>query len=905
MNTPSGEQASSIPNSIRINMPGKILLIYNKKYFCSLKNRRFLFITGLLLVFFSSLFLYSRGVNWALSHPDERRIAEWIRETDNSSGCPYIKSRVYPEGFFVLGRVFNYIDKETKRLAGHTEDWSWQSELEYGFNSEKEPHRKQTLIHKIRHWNAMLMSLSAVFVFITAYIILNNALVAVPGALLYALHPFIVEHAHYAETDSIMLFSVTLALALLTLSLKKLNPPLLLISSFIAGFAVASKYSLTAITFIVPVCAVALGLGKNWGKWQISLIAVGSLVVLAAGFLAGTPKLCLAPGLFFHQARTATSLTYGEIEGLLGESAGRPFAPLIFKLRSIFDEACKCGWLWWLLCIGSIPLWFKREIRQSFASFPLFGLSYPILAAFFFPWFRTQEFLPLLPFSSISAILPFYFSLKMKRSRCKIAAVILSLAALSAVMLSTLSRGMRMASAFSAIETRSAASDWTAECAPYGAKYIFEIYSCSSFPFPIARNGLSEIETVSKIETYEIDSGQPFCCDYFLRTVDMKGRGNIDPVSGKLYPSRQKKFDNIITNSALLATWKIIPGQRPVFGQPAVELYSFNTPCTNVIDIPIPQSSPIVIKSKHYGYTGFRASINNGLLGPTEALGIVCKRKKVEFDPLPPGGKYYAVAVNLTGGEDIEVEWSNGFSPTRQKIASGRAVLFTSNGSLSSLFDAVPSSKVRMHGNDQKSMCIAVITSNRDVAARTLKKFGNESAALTLESKDGISQEAMGKIISGLPPSRISFCGIPGKAISDFSRFRSGQKKFASDLETFDPRQKPRPDFHYVELPYVLEEKRYRLQMSFKPNKSLANTITQFENGITNPDFPECDLNGATLISTKVIGLNKDTGLNVEFVIDGHRRFEPFYFGIKSKYGINDEFAINNSELIWDFSPID
>lgn len=862
----------------------------------SVGKGKLFFIFSILFVFCSSLLLSSRGVNWVRAHPDENNIAKWMSETNDSDEHPYIQTRVYPEGLFVLGRLFTGIGKESEKISSRAEEWSRQSSLVYRERVPLSHHGTTVSTLEIRHWNVAFVALSAVFVFLIGCVILENIPVSILASMLYAFHPFVIEHAHYAETDAVMLFAGTLALLLMTFALKKVKLWIFIVGAFIAGFAVASKFSLTAIAFIVPVSAVVLGIRLGWKKWQVCLFAIGSLLPFAFGFLIGTPKLYLTPQMFFDQAGSTKRLTYAEMRVLLGESVCRPNAALVYKFRSILEEARKCSWLWWILCAGSIPLWFTKTRRQIFPVFPLFGLSYLVLAAFFFPWFRNQEFLPVLPFLSISAALPFCASLKLENGIRKVIAVTVSMCLLCAVVWLTFSAGMRMGSTFSAIETRMAASSRTGECAPQGVKYVFETYTCASFQFSIARNGHSDVKTVKKIETVLAETGKPLDCDYFFRTADMQGRGNVDPLTGKLYPSRQHELDSVLTNSVLLETWRILPGLRPMFAQPAIELYAYSSNRTELVDIPVPYPSPIVIKGGRYGYSGFRASSSNGLLGPTEAVAIVGKRKTVEFDPLPPGKKYYAVAVNLAGGIDADVEWSRGFSPLRQKVPAGRAALFTSTDNLSELWDAVPSAKVRMRGDDQRTLCIAVITPNPDVAARVLSKYGNDAAAREIADNVPVADNMPGKI----QLDKVSFCGIPGKVVNDFSRFRSGRKEFLNYSEAPEAAFLRDGSFQYIELPYVLDEKQYRLKMSFCLNFTLAKCVNDIENGVVEPVFPECDLHGATLLSTKVLGLNSNGGIDVMFTIAGPRRYAPIYFGVKSNYGPIDAFKIYDAELSWD-----
>ena len=259
------------------------------------------------------------------------------------------------------------------------------------------------------------------------------------------------------------------------------------------------------------------------------------------------------------------------------------------------------------------------------------------------------------------------------------------------------------------------------------------------------------------------------------------------------------------------------------------------------------------------------------------------------------------MAVNLTGGIDADVAWSRGFTPLRQKVPSGQAILFTSDDGLSGPWDAVPSARVRMYGDDQRTLCIAVITPNRNVAARVLRKFGNDSAACGIEEKLEIPEDVRETLGARLPSPDIAICGIPSEVVNDFSAFRTGKKTFFGNVDSFDPRQSRKPGFHYIELPYVLDEITYRLTMTFFPNRMIWAIV----NGKADVEFPECDLQGATLISKKIVKTNPDGGIDVEFVVAGHRRFAPFFFGIEAVGEIDGFFRLSQAVLRWDLGPTD
>ncbi len=431
-------------------------------------------------LFCLALALNFRGLQWARLHPDERLIAKWTAETARQ---PFITDRAYPGGFFELYRPV----RVTRRLAADTASRvrAWQRQ-----HGAPEPHeaKPEDLILTVRRVNAVMIALASLVIYWTARRIFRSAapdagLATIAGlaglaGFLHATSPFLVEHAHYAETDGAMALTGALAIAMLTEALVRRSVRWLAWGACMTGFAVGCKYTLIPLLTVLPVSAIVLCRMRGCGGVRTVGWAVGLLFLAAAGFALATPSVYRDFAFFTREMRAAGEATWGEMHGLLGRMHATPGARRALKGRFFLREAVTLGvghWLW-LGC--AVPFWLVKPLRPQLAVLPLFALCFPLYVVFVFPWFRNQEFIPMLPFFCITAVLPLavFAGMRPRRTAVRLA-VPLAASAILAVSVVNLRDACRMASAFAGEDSRMAFGAWVRMCAPADRSLGVERYT--------------------------------------------------------------------------------------------------------------------------------------------------------------------------------------------------------------------------------------------------------------------------------------------------------------------------------------------------------------------------------------------------------------------------------------------
>jgi len=204
-------------------------------------RRRILSALLLAAVFFLSLALNMRGIAWARLAPDEHRIAAWMGSLDAGEKI-FIRNRVYPEGLFTLAKAIRFLERKGEKMADGIA--SWQEQRTEGLAAPPQERPKRFHVVRIRRINAWLGAFATAFVFLAFLEVFGGPVFAALGALLFAFHPLVVEHAHYAETDMMMLFMGALSLWALTRAGRRASAALFLFAAFLVGGAIASKFTL-------------------------------------------------------------------------------------------------------------------------------------------------------------------------------------------------------------------------------------------------------------------------------------------------------------------------------------------------------------------------------------------------------------------------------------------------------------------------------------------------------------------------------------------------------------------------------------------------------------------------------------------------------------------------------------
>lgn len=841
-----------------------------------MKKRQTLFL--LVFVFLVSLALNMRGINWAQLAPDENQIASWMSAMDKGDPL-FIRNRVYPEGFFAFAKVLRVVDRQCDKFSSHIADWLRQNAEKSSRNGADADMAAGSRfpVRRIRRINAWLGAMASAFVFLMLLEMFESSVLAGVGALLFAFHPFLVEHAHYAETDMMMVLMETLALWLMTLALKRGNAWLFTASAFLTGAAVASKFSLAPMLFLLPPNAIIV-LRRRGKGWVASLaFAVVSLFVATGGFVAFTPKLWYDPALWIAQYGAIKRSAYGELEGLLGEDVGKPYATTLLRMRFLLKHALSCGLACWMAAAVSLPLWFRRECRAFASGMPLFGAAYLVVAALTFPWFRTQEFLPVLPFLAASSILPLAVSLRLRGVAVRCAATVASLVLLLAVSSQIASAGIWTANSFTAIETRLAFADWIDCSAAEGRTWITEFYTTLASPSRYFRQGRNRIEGCSKLERILPEQWDKINCDYFVVANNFVGRGIYSPLTGKRFPACQEALDHSMADALELNRWSLREGLGTTFSQADVSLYANHAGAPPEVDLRRFLFQPALVKGKWCGNPTVRISQASGLLGPLEGVHVIGKRTDIEFQPLAPGEQWYAVAVNQSGGLPVAVDFARGFSPGKRLLQPGEAGLFVSNTSLQGRWRPVPGTRVRLRGDDHVSRCTAFFTRHASVAASLLRLYGNEAEAASIAppAAGGDDLDRAAALCAGgdLPP-KLAVNGIPGRIVQDFSRTRVGMVFFiAPDAPRL---AKFKEGFLYADVPLSLCAGDCALALKLRPSRLTASLLAQKERAMEI-----FDLIGARLIDADFHGLDADMNLDVTLRIRGSGRYMPLYLGIR------------------------
>ena len=892
--------------------------------------------------------LCSRGIHWALMHPDEPVVE---RRTRSELAGHVMHKQVFPAGYYRLATAMDPIDALARDAARGVSGWMRQEGADGPVAVRRaewppQPLRPRLLM-RIREWNVLLAALSSFLVFYLLRTLLGGG-IAIPtvATLVYAAHPFVVEHAHYAETDAAMLATGAAAFLLMAQALRRERPWLLVAAGAAAGFTVSMKFSYLLFAAVLPVEAVALARRRGAGARSAAALAFGSLGAMLAGYLAGTPMLLLAPRTYLALSRAENARVYSENARVLQRLADIPFPNLWVKGRAMVDEAGRLGWGWWLWAAAAAPLWFSRRMRRLWPSVPMFGFAYAPFAFFVFPWFRQQEFLPMIPFLVATIALPAAFPLRGRRLPAVVRC--LALAVLCAAAFSTFRDGVRVSSAFATVETRVAMGRWLALCAPSGRNYGVENYAetGNALARRLDNGPPAKFQHIGKVEAYDPAAFAAIGLDYFLRTPDRRGRFIYDPRTGRRFPEFQRNRDATLGSSCLLRTWCAAPDNRPKFSQVGVQLYGRPDDGPAVADIPAVPAAPLHVYGQSFGDAPdiLRFGADSPHVGPVEAIQLTRIPVAAAFDPLPAGGRYYAVAINFSGDEDATVRWNRGFSPARASVPPHGAALFTSTHALASPWRTVAMARVKSDRDGLNDLCLLAVTSDRALAASLLRRHGAPDAAATLGSDapegsplrteallaagahvadalvpalaptlaPGLAPALVPTLASALASARaalgnatsapgISLCGLPLRIHDDFARiclppFAFGPRPAYPGIVARLRSRGQEKGWLWAEFPTVLEPGHYALRLFLSNDPRCTETACGGDCSLA--PLPAFAAIGASVRSARATGWARDGSLAVELSLDAEDDGVPLAVGFAADRGITS-LSASGATLRW------
>ena len=756
--------------------------------------------------------VFSCGRAWQKAeHPDEVAIERWVKETQEEG---YIHKRVYPEGFFQLARVFTWVDDMLDSWQMGWNDWvvqpNAQGHRKYAEGDDEVLEGGEALLFRMRAWNVWLGTWSTIFVFFTVLLISNSVTAALLGALLLAYNPLVVEHLHYGETEGAMLFSMTLALWLSTLAIKKRSVWWCRAAALSMGFAAACKFSLAVMVPLAVVLGVVVGRlqGRRW-RW-LWAEGAGCLGLAGFGFVLGTPMVWMAPESFVYLLKRTAGRTYGEVNPILARMKGVPFAYVWLQARSLLNSMRHVPLLFWCGVLPALACWCRRGLRNYLYGVPLFGMVYVIAVVCAFPWFRDQELIPVVCCATVVIAVALAWATEAictGRWGWKVAGAIgwaLALAALCAVGLA----GIRMSSNFSVRDVREGASRWYRTCGPLERKVTVESYTSivgelyRQFP-----RYADDVIALKKIEGVAANVWRDRNISYVVRSDCTPGRGIMNPRTGKLFPQYQKNREEGLAQMKRIGRWYVEGDCRPMFAQVGSDLLCVMPEESAKADVDFFADAPIFVHWRKYGTHWHRARDGGDAFGPLDGVRVTGRRTTVYLSATAAEGKWYAVVANLSEEGAAEIRWDRGFEPRRKDVEARSAELFEAESEkLHEVFSTTPSVRVRMKGDDQRTMCLAFFTTDRAFAEDLLGRFGGREAragATAAELK--VASDLLGT--GDGEGSGVALRGYPIERLDDFSRIRLGRLSLWHLIDEAEEEGKLK-----VELPVVLWRGRSELE---------------------------------------------------------------------------------------------
>lgn len=713
-----------------------------------------LYLWALALICVVAFHLRATGIRWPSYHPDEPKIASWIEWTYDHK---YIEERIYANGFFVMLRPFETGLKawfRVKSVAGFIRSKTSSIERRPLFDW-------MPPVTVARWFNVWLGTFTCLAVFLLASRVTGMRWAGVFAAALFATTQFAVEHAHYGETDIAMLFTLTVALWLLSVAADSSRYPALLLAALTSGFAAGTKFQL--VILLIPLAVFAIQrtgwpvTGKAAGRGFAALLF--SLVLFAAGFAVANPavfKWSWFIGGLTHEA--------GRVYNEPGVAARQVKA--LAHGRELLQYASSLGLGWLALALTGIPIALYRNYRRYWPVLllmPAVYLYYWLVAA---PWVRSQEFMCFLPaLATLAAITLAAFwdaARPIARSSC--------LAIAAAAIAITAFKGFAVMSVFNWSDTRELARHWLQQRIPTNTVIAAENYSEPALP-----DTGSEPVPAYKIEREGLTYVRSTGATYLLRTATIDGRGLRNPVSGALYPPYQENFRTFRKKSELLASFATLPPHAiTTFASPTIEIYGLAAFApTNVLNIEL--SQPVLLRSRSDRSSRLTYFSVGHKLGPAEA--IFLSRKPAVFAIGGPGSSPRNVYAILSSGQRatrVRIDAFGGRYSASLDPYDVQVVRMT-NPTLrvsANLFETIKARTVADHG-DTPALCQMRIVFTLAEAAQACADLNRYDAISRLLSRDGRDAEldpvlhyiyavrtAQWKLADQLRPGAIAAAGI-------------------------------------------------------------------------------------------------------------------------------------------------
>lgn len=386
------------------------------------------------------------GIGWPPHHPDEATMTRWVDYMLRHSFHP---DTAYPPLFLEAGALFQAAFASAGKILPSLQPPS--------------------AIVQLRLLNAALSTLCVLL--LAGFIPLFGRSAVLLGMALLAFLPIAIDHAHYAESDTLLTcvsLTAALAAAFYIRSPGRLRATLL---GALCGATVAAKYNagpvivLGGAFLLAPVTAFRERAIHAF-LWSASLLLV---------FLLLTPYLWLDPEWFRESFRVfvlgqyETDWTWGQRETWTSW-----WEPLRWKGAILFREAGRgMPPLLPAVALFGLAAAVKRSPLETAAAsaFPLAFFASTLLMA---PYVRSSEVVVLAPWIALwaGAGLESLRRITARRFPAAAAAVLLTLTVLGTTVLG----GVRLSLAFGLPDTLTLAGEWAEQNLPSGSPFLQERY---------------------------------------------------------------------------------------------------------------------------------------------------------------------------------------------------------------------------------------------------------------------------------------------------------------------------------------------------------------------------------------------------------------------------------------------
>ena len=716
------------------------------------------------------------GTNWALRmHPDEVSILRSLRETAEF-GCPKVGESVYPEGYFVLVNIYWKISSSFKLFSKQ-------------FAQEGGAHRDLDVIRSPipkfhgptivmgRHTNAVLAGLCGLFLFLAIRAATGSAIGGLCASTLAACSPFVVEHAHYCETDMSFCAGLTLALWMLFSAVRRDSFLWIVGGAASCAAAFACKYTVAPL---VPFCvfiylALCVRLRKSATTSadrrrvtrRCALVAILCVLAAIVAYAMLTPLLRKDFAFFWERIFRIYGNVHREAStrDLSGEGTMRQL--LFWSLyRALCGHLLAMGSIHLILAFLAAVFLLARARKNPCGPWLLVLLG--LFVAFDLsvaPWIRSQEFLPVaIILDTVVALAAGELCALAQSSRFRI--IRCALPALCLAVCCTLAYGdaLRTTRMFTTEDSRNTMRHWLEQSANPATRF-----AANRFAYPALRYGricTSEVfGEAEKLWSPSYTNNAMPSHEYFVRQTMFLGRGYVDAVTGERMPYRQEGWTNFLASAILLREWKFIPGYQTTFSMLPMELWGI-IPENAIFASP----TPLAPRATAYrmGPEHYDVAQGGDWLGSIEAIRTVGARKGVRFVPPKDGRPLYAVTRHVEGLVPAKIKWEGCFAPREKVIAPRSADWFRYKPAPFDGFgDIYVRTRVRMRGDDQTSLCLTTVTADPAYAAELLARGGSSDKAAELLADAGLPTDLASAITQSVEP-------LPKTFYSDFARIRFG-----------------------------------------------------------------------------------------------------------------------------------